>query len=318
MENNSRTHPPRKKFRIFDKDRPWLNAVLLAVTFFSVFFFGIQWSMGYVYFDVIEAGSAEFSLLDVFSDRRVFALSFWYAIVLISILSAHEMGHYLTARRYGINATLPFFIPFPTIIGTLGAYIRIRSPITRKEQLFDIGAAGPLSGFILALPALVYGVSRSMVISITPKEHILRFGDPLIVKILEFVFFKDIPAGYALVIHPVAFAGWVGILVTFLNLFPVGQLDGGHIAYSMLGKKAFILGPVFLVLFIFMGIFFWIGWFLWAALVLFLGMKHPRLYDENKRLSKNRRILSYILLTIFVLSFNPAPIAGFSLLDILL
>ena len=192
------------------------------------------------------------------------------------------MGHYLTCRRYGIEATLPFFIPAPTLIGTMGAFIRIKSPITRKRQLFDVGAAGPLAGFALALPALAIGLALSKTVPSLPREGTIFFGDPLLLKILGRSPRQKSPRpGYDLIIHPVAFAGWVGALVTALNLFPIGQLDGGHIAYALFGTRARTLGRVFLAAFVVMGVFLWAGWLLWAGLILIIGTRHPRTWDDE-------------------------------------
>ncbi|MBN1274354.1 MAG: site-2 protease family protein [Candidatus Aminicenantes bacterium] len=317
MENNLYHRPPRKRFRLFEKDRPWLNVLLFVLTFFSIFYFGINWSVSYIFSDSINQGTLDVSMSDILSNRQVLTMSFFYSVVLISILLAHEMGHYLMSRRYGIDATLPFFIPFPSIIGTLGAYIRIRSPISQKKQLFDIGIAGPLSGFVLALPALIYGVSRSKVVPFFQQEDSFIIGDPLIMKFLGLIFFKGIPSSHPIVLHPLAFAGWVGMLVTSFNLCPAGQLDGGHIAYVILGKKALNLGRILLMIFILMGFFFWFGWFVWAGLIGLLGLKHPRIMDEYNPLSKKRKVLALIVLVIFILSFIPAPIFGWSFFDFL-
>jgi len=199
----------------------------------------------------------------------------------------------------------------------MGAFIRIRSPISKKQQLFDIGIAGPLTSFILSLPAVIFGLSLSKAVPSLPEGGSLLFGDPLILKFVGNIFFKGIPEGYDIVPHPIAFAGWVGILVTALNLFPIGQLDGGHVAYALLGKKSRKLAPYFLGIFVVMGIFFWIGWFVWALLIYFLGLKHPYITDEDTFLSPGRKFLGVLVLIIFVLSFTPDPIKGYNLVDLL-
>jgi membrane-associated protease RseP (regulator of RpoE activity) len=227
------------------------------------------------------------------------------------------MGHYLTCRFYRIDATLPFFIPAPTLIGTLGAFIKIKSPITRRKQLFDIGAAGPLTGFLLSLPALIYGLSLSKVVPAVPREGAMVFGEPLLLKFVAGLMFRGAPAQSDLFLHPVAFAGWVGILVTAFNLFPIGQLDGGHISFALLGEKSKRLARLLLVVFVLMGIFFWIGWIVWTLVILLLGLKHPRVIDDRERLSPSRRFIGAVILLIFVLSFIPAPIKGYSLLELL-
>jgi len=233
------------------------------------------------------------------------------------ILLGHEFGHFLTCRFYRINATLPYFIPAPGLIGTLGAFIKIKSKITRKHQLFDIGVAGPLTGFILSLPALIYGLSLSKPAPALPSKEGIMFGEPLLIKILGSLIFKDVPPNYDIFLHPIAFAGWVGILVTSFNLFPVGQLDGGHISYALLGLKSRNLSRFILILFFVMGIFFWIGWFIWALVILFLGLRHPSVADEIMPLSTGRRIIGFVVILIFILSFIPDPIKGLDLFSLL-
>ena len=193
-------------------EKTWLNGLLFVLTILSTCFVGLGWSASYLFFEsganpITEAGRA-------LSDPRVFPLSALYAAVLMTILVGHELGHYLTCRRYGIRATLPFFIPAPTLIGTLGAFIRIKSPINFKRHLFDIGANGPLVGFLLALPALVVGLAYSRVTTYIPAGDIISFGEPLLFKLLSALFFGQSPEGSVLVLHPVGFAGWLGILVT--------------------------------------------------------------------------------------------------------
>ena len=252
-------------------------------------------------------------------DPQVISLAFIYVVVLLGILLGHEFGHFLTCRYYKIDATLPYFIPAPTLIGTLGAFIKIKSPVTRKKQLFDIGVAGPLTGFILSIPALIYGLSLSKALppSAAEEQFVIVFGEPLILKILGAFIFKNIPSDYSVFLHPVAFAGWVGILVTSFNLFPVGQLDGGHVSYSLLGEKARHVAGIFLGVFIIMGIFFWIGWFIWALILVFLGWRHPRIVDESIPLSPRRKLLAYLMVVIFILSFIPDPIKGYNLFEIM-
>jgi hypothetical protein len=301
----------------FAKQRTWLNILLFAVTVVSCFLVGLTWSINYVYADDIVNGSIGSIGIDDFMNPDVILLSLVYALVLIGILLAHEMGHYLTCRFYGIDATLPYFIPFPppSPIGTMGAFIKIRSPITRKQQLFDVGVAGPLAGFVLALPAMVYGLSLSKAVPPIPEEGSIIFGEPLLFKLLSESIFKGAPENYDLILHPVAFAGWVGALVTALNLFPIGQLDGGHVVYALFGKQSKKFAKPVLVAFVAMGVFFWIGWFVWAVLIGFIGLKHPRMWDEDVAISAGRRWVVLVVVLIFIFSFIPDPVKGGSLLD---
>ena len=302
---------------IRSKKRTWLNVLLFALTVVSTFFVGISWSLSYIYGDAINQ-DFPFNFKAAFlKDPSVISLSVVYAVVLLVILMGHELGHYLTCRHYRIDATLPFFIPAPTLIGTLGAFIKIKSPITRKQQLFDIGVAGPLTGFILALPALVVGMALSKVVPALPRSESLVFGEPLLLRFITALIFKHIPAGHDILLHPVAFAGWVGVLVTAFNLFPMGQLDGGHIGFALIGRKALVLARVFLVVFVIMGVFFWVGWFVWALLILLLGLKHPRVLDEDVPLSRGRKAVGALIVVIFILSFIPDPIKGLNLFGLL-
>lgn len=309
-------HEPRA-MSFFAKQRTWLNVLLFVITVVSCILVGLTWSINYVYADDIVNGAVGTIGLDEFMNPDVIVLSVLYAVVLIGILLAHEMGHYLTCRFYGINATLPYFIPFPppSPIGTMGAFIKIRSPITRKQQLFDVGVAGPLAGFVVALPALVWGLSLSKAVPPIPEEGSIMFGEPLLFKLLSDSIFKGAPENFDLILHPVAFAGWVGALVTALNLFPIGQLDGGHVVYALFGKRSRKFARPVLVAFLVMGVFFWIGWFVWAILIGFIGLKHPRIWDEDVPISVGRRWIAYLVILIFIFSFIPDPVKGGSLLD---
>lgn len=295
------------------KKRTWINALLFVLTVGSVFFVGLNGSLSFLY----GAGGVPVSGKGLLGDSRAVLMSILYTLVLVLILLCHEMGHYLACRRYRIDATLPYFIPAPSLVGTMGAFIRIKSPITRKNELFDIGAAGPLAGFIPALPALVVGLSLSRVVPSAVSADSLVLGEPLLMKIASFLVFGRLPEGMDILLHPVAFAGWVGMLVTAFNLFPMGQLDGGHIVYTLMGRRAVFMTRLFLGLFVIMGVFFWVGWFVWALLILVLGVKHPRLLDEDEPLSPGRRIVGVLIVVIFILSFIPYPVQGFNTFDLL-
>ncbi len=296
--------------------KTWLNVSLFIITCLSAFIVGLSWSVNYTFSEELARDPQSLPPVQAFTDPRIITLSLVYVFVLIGILLGHEMGHYLACRYYRVEATLPFFIPAPTLVGTLGAFIKIQSPITRKKQLFDIGVAGPLAGFVLAVPALIYGLALSKVVPPMPREETLVFGEPLLLKFVEGILFRHVPAESDLFLHPVGFAGWVGILVTAFNLFPVGQLDGGHVAYALAGQKARVLAKIFLALFFLMGVFFWVGWIVWALVILLLGLKHPRVMDEGERLSPLRYSLGILMIIIFIVSFMPAPIKGYSLLEL--
>jgi membrane-associated protease RseP (regulator of RpoE activity) len=289
-----------------------VQALLFAATVVSVFFVGLTWSVSYLH--VGAPGGDPFANLgaSAFREPAALALAAAYAAVLLAILLAHEMGHYLTCRRYGLTATLPYFIPAPTLIGTMGAFIRIRSPITRKARLFDIGANGPLAGFTLAAPALAVGVALSRIVPALPRQDVIVFGEPLLLRLFMAIFLGPVPDGFDIALHPVGFAGWVGVLVTAFNLFPVGQLDGGHVAYAVFGPKMRLVGKVILALFAVLGLLFWAGWFVWGLALLLIGIKHPRILDQEAPLDRRRTRLAALLLLIFILSFIPAPVEGLS------
>jgi membrane-associated protease RseP (regulator of RpoE activity) len=226
-----------------------------------------------------------------------------YSLTLMTILLAHELGHYFACQFYGIDASLPYFLPFPSPIGTLGAFIRIRSPIYTRRALFDVGVAGPVAGFLVLLPALAVGVALSKHLH---AEGDYSFGVPLIERIFELIRFPGIPSSDIL-LHPVARAAWVGTLATALNLLPIGQLDGGHILYAFAGRWHKILSRIFVLALIPLGIFYSLSWIVWAVLLFFLALRHPVIYDITK-LDRNRVILGLLALAIFLLTFTLAPI----------
>lgn len=291
--------------------------LLFSVTAIATFIVGFSWSIGYKYAELFS-NNPDLSLdPGMILNPEIVLLSLIYTFVLLGILLGHELGHFLTCQHYNIDATLPYFIPAPTLIGTLGAFIKIRSPITKKQQLFDIGIAGPLTSFILSLPAIVLGLLLSKAVPSSPDEGSVLFGDPLLFKFVANLFFGSKPGNFDIVPHPIAFAGWVGILVTALNLFPVGQLDGGHVIYAIFGRKSLKLAPYIIGIFVLLGVFFWAGWFVWALLIYFLGLKHPHILDENIPLSPKRKWLGVLALIIFIVSFTPEPIMGYDLLNVL-
>ncbi len=230
-----------------------------------------------------------------------------FSITLMTILLAHELGHYFACRYYGIDASLPYFLPFPLPpIGTMGAFIRIRSPIYTRQALFDVGIAGPLAGFVVLVPALLIGIAESKIIPGIAQRGELIFGIPAIQRIFEWIIFPHVRSADIL-LHPIARAAWVGILATALNLLPIGQLDGGHILYAFVGRRHKLLSRIFVVALIPLGIFYSPSWFVWAALLFFFALRHPVIYDIT-RLDKNRVALGIVALVIFLLTFTLAPL----------
>jgi membrane-associated protease RseP (regulator of RpoE activity) len=229
-----------------------------------------------------------------------------FSTTLMTILLAHELGHYFACRYYGIDASLPYFLPFPSPIGTLGAFIRIRSPIYTRQALFDVGIAGPLAGFVVLLPALIIGIANSKVVPGIGERSDLTFGVPAIQRALEWLLFPGVRSSDIL-LHPIARAAWVGILATALNLLPIGQLDGGHILYSFTGRKHKLLSRIFVVALVPLGYFYSPSWWVWAVLLFFFGLRHPVIYDTTK-LDRTRMVLGLAALAIFLLTFTLAPL----------
>ena len=234
-----------------------------------------------------------------------------FSTTLMLILGCHEFGHYYYALKHNVDATLPYFLPAPPyifIIGTFGAFIKIKSPIYKKDALLQIGAAGPIAGFIIAVPALVIGLLLSDVIEINNQYNGIILGDSLLMKIFTYIIFPDLGNGYDILLHPVAFAGWIGLLVTMLNLLPVGQLDGGHIAYAMLGNKQGLVGWITLGA-LFLLSFLSLNWLVWGLLIFFLmrSAKHPPIHDIHTPLSNKNKNIGYLCLLIFILCFIPTP-----------
>lgn len=231
-----------------------------------------------------------------------------FSISIMTILLGHEMGHYFASKAHKTKATLPYFIPAPSIIGTFGAFIKMKSPIFTRKALIDIGATGPLVGFILSLIASIIGLKMSKVVPLTTQgDDFLMLGDSILFSLLVKVILGEVSASYDVLLSPVAFAGWIGLFVTSMNLIPVGQLDGGHIAYALFGRYHFYISRVFIFIIVLLGIFYWHGWLVWAALLLFLGLNHPPILVWEYRLSLIRKIVGALSFVLFILTFVPAP-----------
>jgi membrane-associated protease RseP (regulator of RpoE activity) len=238
----------------------------------------------------------------------------WYSGTILAILGCHELGHYFACRYYAVDASLPFFIPVPFLLtGTMGAFIRIREQIPSKKMLFDIGIAGPIAGFLVAVPALFIGLAMSHVVKLPPNPgSMLELGEPLLFKFGSWAVWGTQADGYSLNLHPMAFAAWFGLLATALNLFPIGQLDGGHVSYSVLGPRWSTY-----VTFATLGVavclaFFASSWSVWTGLMVVMlvlfGPRHPRVFDEDVPLDRTRVLLAVFAVLMFILCFTPAPI----------
>jgi membrane-associated protease RseP (regulator of RpoE activity) len=246
------------------------------------------------------------SFVRILTDPLALLTGLPFSLTLLVLLLAHEFGHYAACRYYAVDASLPYFLPAPTIIGTFGAFIRIRSPIYSKQVLFDVGIAGPLAGFLLVVPVLAIGLAYSKVLPGIEHRSDVIFGVPLLIRIFEAAIFPGVAAG-DIYLHPIARAAWAAIFSTALNLLPIGQLDGGHITYSVLGERHKLFSKLFLVSLVPLGLLLYWPWLVWAVLLLFIGLRHPPIFDAA-RLSPGRRRLGWAALAVFLLCFMAAPV----------
>jgi len=287
--------------------RLWFHGLLLAATLVTTTAMGARLAENFRHNrPAFEINRDLAALAALWSEPSRMLAGLPFSLCLLGILLAHELGHYLACRFYRLDASLPYFIPAPTFIGTFGAFIRIRSPIFSKRVLFDVGLAGPLAGFGLLLPVLGIGLAYSKVIPGIAARGDLVFGTPAALWLFEQAIFPGV-ATSDIYLHPVARAAWVGLFATALNLLPIGQLDGGHILYSFVGERHRLLSRLFAAVLIPIGFFFWYGWLFWAGLLFFLGMRHPAIYDSGA-LDQERRTLGWLALAVFLLSFTVAPI----------
>ena len=285
----------------------WLHVLLFALTVASTTLVGAG-----LYTSFLNDFRGTAGLPMPFASLLVRGL--WYSGTILAILGCHELGHYFACRYYDVDASLPFFIPVPFLLtGTMGAFIRIREQIPSKRMLFDIGIAGPIAGFAVAVPALFIGLALSHVTRLPADQSgMLELGEPLLFKFASWLMWGTQPDGFSLNMHPMAFAAWFGMLATALNLFPIGQLDGGHVSYSVLGPRwstyvTFTMIAVAVGLSVFA--YSWIVWTGMLVVMLFLfGPRHPRVFDEDMPLGRSRLLLAAFAVVMFVLCFTPAPI----------
>ena len=300
--------PPRPRYK--------LALALLGLTFLCCTTFSpaiYLWSRTDVQTDLVPFPSPEM-VLRVWRDPDLLRLGLSFSIPVLLILFAHEMGHYIACRRYGLSATLPYFLPVPAMFGTLGAFIRIRSPIRTKRELFDVGIAGPLAGFVVLLPFLFYGIARSEPAILDPGpagSSLLVPGRCLAIQLATLLFHGRLGEGMTLNLHPFALAAWFGLLATALNLIPLGQFDGGHILYAVSGRWQRRLAPL---LWVGLGLagFRWPGWWLWSLIALAIGLFHPVVRNEAEPLDPRRRGLAVVALIVLILSFTPQAITEVS------
>jgi membrane-associated protease RseP (regulator of RpoE activity) len=297
MEGYSRALPRSRQALV-------IAALLFLATVISTLAVGAQFARDYS--QGVAPFTNDFTPWRSFTGLRILLTGLPFSFTLMSILLAHELGHFFACRYYGIAASYPYFIPFPTIFGTMGAFIRIRSPILNRKALFDVGISGPVVGFIFAVPALALAILYSKVAPGANTNSDIVFGMPLLMKGLTRLLRPGIDPG-ALLLDPIGRAAWVGLFSTGLNLLPIGQLDGGHILFSLSSENHRRISLLAVMLLLPMAWYLWPGWYVWAALALLFGFRHPVLLDRWEPIDTKRRIWALIALAIFVLCFMPAP-----------
>ena len=273
---------------------PWINLALFVATVLSVVLMG-----------ALNEGA------NPLQDPTSLLLGIPFAFTMLSILGTHEFGHYFAARRHRLAVTLPYFIPMPlSFVGTFGAFIQLRSPVRNRNQLFDVGVAGPLAGMVIAIPLLLYGLALSPVEPLPSEGGYIMEGNSLLYLGAKYLIHGQILPGNGVdvMLHPVAFAAWFGLLVTAFNLLPVGQLDGGHVIFTLIGDRIRYVGTVFVAVLLIMGVALWQGWFVWAVLIFMLGVGHPPPLNDVTPLDDRRKLLAWVVILIFLLVFVPVPL----------
>jgi membrane-associated protease RseP (regulator of RpoE activity) len=303
------------------KQRYWLHALLLLATIFTTLVVGARMEFNFQHdqpaFSLNDDDVPFFPLSWTFAQPSRLLLGVPFASTLMLILLVHELGHYLCCQYYGVYATLPFFIPAPTLIGTLGAFIRIRSPIRSRTALFDIGIAGPIAGFLVATTVLLFAMPLSRMMPVSAAHSDIDLGYPLIFRLAWYVLpvSAHVSAAYGIYFHPTAIAAWVGMFATALNLLPGGQLDGGHIVFSIAPRAHKVISRLTILALIPMALYFWAGWLIWAVLLRISGMRHP-MVAEWPQVAGARRWLALFAFIMLVLTFAPAPFGHSSLLEV--
>ncbi len=314
-----------RRIRPRSRERWWLHLLLLALTLLTATIAGAVLVDG----DPLRMRDANFAGTAIPVPTRLTPLTvapgLWFSVPLLLILGAHELGHYAMARRHGMDVSPPYFVPAPwmvSVIGTFGAFIRLRSPLLNRTVLLDVGAAGPIVSFLLSIPAVALGLAWSRTVADPPAwaqgvriglavdDQLLLMGEPAIFTLLRALS----PVGDAALValHPLAFAGWLGFFFTALNLFPVSQLDGGHVVFALSRRWHQLVGVLTVALLLALS-WLWVGWMVWAVLVMVIGrgrLAHPPVFDAEFRLSPMRRAVAWACIAIFFLTLAPMPFPG--------
>jgi membrane-associated protease RseP (regulator of RpoE activity) len=314
-----RTLPPQASYYVPVLPRPSVKSLVLAIALFfltlaTCLAAGTQFAAAYANHQAASVDEFLRAFTLFYKNPAGLLAGLPFALTLLTILLAHELGHFFACRRHHIHSSYPFFIPFPTLIGTFGAFILIRSPIRTTRALFDVGASGPIVGFVFAIPALVYGVLHSSIVPALahpdPQQTDVIFGAPLLLRLLNAAFHPGVNPNF-LLLPPIGRAAWVGLFATSLNLLPTGQLDGGHILRSVSPRLHRILSwllPAFLLALGYFG--HWPGWYVWAALLFGIRLLRTAPIYDLTPLDRPRQFAAFLTLIMFLLSFMPAPISS--------
>lgn len=305
LQDQSAVAPPAKPQ---SQSPGWvgLHLLLFVLTLCTTTMVGMRYTENFQHGRFPLASDADiFPMHWVWANRAHFADGLPFALTLLAILLAHEWAHYAACRRFGISASLPYLIPAPSLSGTAGAIIRLRSSVKERRALLWIGASGPIAGFLVALATATLGLNLSVEATAAP-HRLVELNSPLLLNLLGLLTHK--PMSPTLLWHPILVASWIGLLVTSLNLIPAGQLDGGHVLYALSPKVHRAVTNVMLVALVALGIFCWLGWLLWAALLLLPGMRHPKMRDRTD-LKPGLVWLAPVCVLIFLLTATPTPFA---------
>ena len=290
--------------------RLWPSLTLFLLTLASTLMVGMDFARSYAQEVAPFSGSQGIlsMLEDAWHHPSLILLGVPFSFTLLLILLAHELGHFFAGRHYGIDVSYPYFIPAPNLFGTFGAVISIRSPIPTKKALFDVGIAGPVVGFVFALPAMAWAVATAKIVPDAQANAAIHFGSPPLILLLDRLFHPGVDPGWIL-LGPVGWAAWVGLLATAMNLLPMWQLDGGHIVYSLTARHHQRISLAVGLALVAIGVYCWAGWALWGIILLALSLRfrHPPLLSSWEPLGAGRRLWAVLALAIFVLSFTPWP-----------
>jgi len=286
-----------------EEERSGFSAFLLPCLLFVLTVFTVLWAGAYQTNTNPLVGPWNFLVDDPGSLWKGIP----FAATLLGILVTHELGHYVLSRLHGVPTSLPLFVPgLPHFVGTFGAIIRMRAPLTDRRALFDIGVAGPIAGFVVAVLALVIGLRLSTVVPIQ-GNYGMHLGEPLLLQFASWVVIGPLSPTADVILHPVGFAAWFGLFITSLNLLPIGQLDGGHVAYALLGERQRSVAVALIPILMLFGWIGWKGWFLWVGLAGLMGLAHPPVRNPGRELGAARVLIGWIALLIFAVTFSWEP-----------